>query len=64
MVFCAGSALQTLLSAGIKPGFQVEKENNETDLPPLTGPFGMLVHHSFELRRDDAFRCWWPVSEG
>jgi len=30
VVFCAGSALQTLLSAGIKPDFQVEKENNET----------------------------------
>jgi hypothetical protein len=30
VVFCAGSALQTLLSAGIKPDFQIEKENNET----------------------------------
>ena len=30
VIFCAGSALQTLLSAGIKPDFQVEKENNET----------------------------------
>ena len=34
------------------------------DLPPLTGPFRMLVHHSFDLHRDDAVRCWWPVSEG
>jgi hypothetical protein len=34
------------------------------ELPPLTGPFQMLVHHSFDLHRDDAFRCWWPVSEG
>jgi len=30
VVFCAGSALQTLLRAGIRPDFQVEKENNET----------------------------------
>lgn len=29
VIFCAGSALQTLLSAGIKPDFQIEKENNE-----------------------------------
>ena len=36
----------------------------EGDLPPLTGPFRMLVHHSFDLHRDDAFGCWWPVSEG
>jgi len=36
----------------------------DIDLPPLTGPFRMLVHHSFDLHRDDAVRCWWPVSEG
>lgn len=30
IIFCAGSALQTLLGAGIRPDFQVEKENNET----------------------------------
>ncbi len=30
VIFCAGSALQTLLGAGIRPDFQVEKENNET----------------------------------
>lgn len=29
VIFCAGSALQSLLSAGIKPDFQIEKENNE-----------------------------------
>ena len=23
----------------------------------------MLVHHSFDLHRDDAVRCWWPVSD-
>lgn len=30
IIFCAGSALQTLLGAGIRPDFQVEKENNDT----------------------------------
>lgn len=30
IIFCAGSALQSLLAAGIKPDFQIEKENNET----------------------------------
>ncbi|MBO6783599.1 MAG: motility associated factor glycosyltransferase family protein, partial [Alphaproteobacteria bacterium] len=29
VIFCAGSALQSLLAAGIRPDFQVEKENNE-----------------------------------
>lgn len=29
VIFCAGSALQSLLAAGIKPDFQIEKENNE-----------------------------------
>jgi hypothetical protein len=30
VIFSAGSSLQTLLNAGIRPDFQVEKENNET----------------------------------
>ncbi len=29
VIFCAGSALQSLLKAGIRPDFQIEKENNE-----------------------------------
>ena len=29
VIFCAGSALQSLLAAGITPDFQAEKENNE-----------------------------------
>lgn len=29
VIFCAGSALQSLLAVGITPDFQVEKENNE-----------------------------------
>ncbi len=28
VIFCAGSALQSLLAAGIRPDFQIEKENN------------------------------------
>ena len=39
VVFCAGSALQTLLSAGIKPDFQIEKENNETTEARVTHMF-------------------------
>jgi hypothetical protein len=30
VIFSAGSALQSLLAAGITPDFQIEKENNET----------------------------------
>lgn len=29
VIFCAGSALQSLLAAGIRPDFQIEKENND-----------------------------------
>lgn len=29
VIFCAGSALQSLLAAGITPDFQIEKENND-----------------------------------
>lgn len=40
VIFCAGSALQSLLAAGIKPDFQIEKENNKTT--------EARIHHIFE----------------
>jgi len=49
VIFCAGSALQSLLAAGITPDFQIEKENNDVTRAriehiherhgPSSGPF-------------------------
>lgn len=46
VIFCAGSALQSLLAAGIKPDFQIEKENNETT--------EARIHHIFERHGNGA----------
>jgi hypothetical protein len=44
VIFCAGSALQSLLAAGIRPDFQIEKENNQTTED--------RVHHIFGRHGD------------
>lgn len=46
VIFCAGSALQSLLAAGIKPDFQIEKENNKTT--------EARIHHIFERHGNGA----------
>ena len=48
VIFCAGSALQSLLAAGITPDFQIEKENNEITQA--------RVEHIFERHNQGAER--------